>query len=223
PKSWNGISVDDPQNIPPDGMDLSFYERIEYESSKLPEQAAQIFRSLQFRHKNPERTIFIVTLRDLTISWYEKEKNGRWKKVTSGTSAISIPTYSYGEGLPKDVRGTITFQRSKPHRKTMAHELGHKLINVSHEGGDHGPQGDGDNIPGLMGYGDSLEILAGSKGRFHLERLMKSPFLYKMIDGKKIYNPDFKKNGIYTDPIYGNAYMKPIKASEAPIPFSERQ
>ena len=91
----------------------------------------------------------------------------------------------------------------------MAHELGHKLINVSHEGLHVCPQGTGTDVPGLMGYGDEKEIHGGEAGRWHLERLLLSPFLYRMVDSEKVWNKDYQNGGTYDDPIYEGLIMEP--------------
>ncbi len=91
----------------------------------------------------------------------------------------------------------------------MAHELDYKLVNVSHEGLHECPQGSGDDVPGLMGYGESIEIFEGEEGRWHLERLLLSPFLYRIIDGAKVWNAEYEAGGSYDDPIYEGLIMEP--------------
>ena len=83
--------------------------------------------------------------------------------------------------MPKNLRGVITLTNlSRPDRlrRTIAHEIGHKAINVSHEYGDINPQHEIYEEGGLMIYGDGEEIPSGEKGRWHLERLQLSPFVY---------------------------------------------
>jgi hypothetical protein len=196
-------------NKPNDDMDLDFYDLIDYQEEYLPKELESILDSFLSKQDNPERTIYIIPLSDLSISWFEKDENNKWIEVHSKTSAISFPPYIFADRIPKHLRGVISFQRSGKARRTMAHELGHKLINVSHEGLDKCPQGDGEAIPGLMGYGDSLEIFGGKEGRWHQERLLRSPFLYTIVDGQKVWNKEYENGGSYADPIYEGLIMKP--------------
>ena len=56
-----------------------------------------------------------------------------------------------------------------------------------------------------MLYGDGEDIPSGKDGRWHLERLQLSPFLYRVDEnGEKQWNPDYKEGGHYYDPIYGD-------------------
>ena len=209
PPSWQGLASGEGTNVPTDEMDLDFYEMMDYEQEVLPERLETILGSFIPDEEESEFTIFIVPLSGLTVAWYERDENNSWVKVTSPTSAISFPPYLFADRLPKHLRGIISFQRSRPARRTMAHELGHKLINVSHEGLDVCPQGSGTDVPGLMGYGESIEIFGGPEGRWHRERLLRSPFLYRMVDGEKVWNQSYKNGGSYDDPIYEGLVMTP--------------
>lgn len=209
PPIWEGMASGEGTNVPTDDMELDFYEMMDFEQEVLPEELETILSSFIPDEETSEHTIFIIPLSDLTVSWYERDENNAWVKITSPTSAISFPPYLFGGRLPKHLSGVISFQRSKPARRTMAHELGHKLINVSHEGLDVCPQGSGDEVPGLMGYGESIEIFGGFEGRWHQERLLRSPFLYRLVDGQKIWNPGYENGGSYDDPIYEGLIMTP--------------
>ncbi len=209
PAAWAGMASGRGTNVPPDDLELDFYEMMDYEEEALPDSLEYIFNAFLANEENAERTVFIVPLSDLTVSWYERDENNAWQKVTSPTSAISFPSYLLADRIPKHLRGVISFQRSKPNRRVMAHELGHKLINVSHEGLDVCPQGTGDSVPGLMGYSDEAEIYGGAEGRWHRERLMLSPFLYRIVDGQKVWNGEYQHGGTYDDPIYAGLYMEP--------------
>jgi len=209
PDTWSGMASGEGTNIPTDDMDLDFYEMMDYEQEVLPERLESILNTFVSREDNPEHTIFIIPLSDLTVSWYERNANDEWQQVTSPTSAISFPPYLFADRIPAHLRGVISFQRSKPNRRVMAHELGHKLINVSHEGLDVCPQGSGTDVPGLMGYGDSREIFGGVEGRWHRERLLRSPFLYRMVDGEKTWNEEYVNGGTYDDPVYEGLILDP--------------
>lgn len=196
--------------IPKHGMDLDFYEIYDYQENYLHPLIENIFKQMIPETKEASKIIYIVVATfNLIIHWFEKDENNHWVKIESATSALSFPPYAYADRIPKHLRGIILFQNSIKTRKIMAHELGHKLINVSHEGLDKYPAGSGKDIPGLMGYGKSSEIFSGSKGRWHKERLQKSPFLYKLKNGKKVWNPDYVKGGVYNDPIYGELIVDP--------------
>ena len=93
--------------------------------------------------------------------------------------------------------------------RTIAHELGHKLINVSHEYRDIDPVHKVNAEGGLMLYGNGSSIEVGEKGRLHKERLHLPPFLYReRKDGKKVWNQDYAEGGHYYDPIYGDFAVK---------------
>ena len=56
-----------------------------------------------------------------------------------------------------------------------------------------------------MLYGTGEDIPSGRDGRWHLERLRISPFLYRLgADGSRQWNPDYREGGHYYDPIYGD-------------------
>lgn len=209
PATWAGMASGEGTNVPTDDMDLDFYEMMDFEQEVLPERLESILSSFIPDDEDSERTIFIIPLSDLTVSWYERDENNSWVKITAPTSAISFPPYLFADRIPKHLKGVISFQRSTPARRTMAHELGHKLINVSHEGLDVCPQGSGDEVPGLMGYGESTEIVGGEEGRWHRERLLRSPFLYRIVNGQKVWNPEYENGGSYDDPIYEGLIMRP--------------
>lgn len=209
PDTWMGMASGESTNEPTADMHLDFYESMDYEQEVLPERLENILNSFLVNEEDPERTIYIIPLSDLTVGWFERDENNEWVRVTSPTSAISFPPYLFADRIPERLRGVISFQRSRPNRRTMAHEMGHKLINVSHEGLDVCPQGSGDSVPGLMGYGESVEIFGGREGRWHHERLLLSPFLYRVVDGEKVWNSEYENGGNYADPIYEGLIIDP--------------
>jgi len=209
PATWSGMPTGEGTNVPTDDLVLDFYEMIDFEQEVLPDTLEHILNAFLENEENRERTIFVIPLGDMTVSWYERDENNAWREITAATSATSFPPYMLGDRVPKHLRGVISFQRSKPGRRVLAHELGHKLINVSHEGRDVCPQGTGDGVPGLMGYANEKEIYGGRDGRWHQERLLLSPFLYRTVGGEKVYNLGFRGGGAYDDPIYGEFVMRP--------------
>jgi hypothetical protein len=209
PESWADMASGEGTNVPTDDMDFDFYEMMDYEQEVLPDSLEAMLNAFLSEADNPERTVFIIPISGLTVSWYERDENSHWQQVTAPTSAISFPPYLFANRIPKHLRGVISFQRSKPNRRVMAHELAHKLINVSHEGLDVCPQGSGDAVPGLMGYGESVEIFSGKEGRWHQERLLRSPFLYRIVDGEKVWNREYAEGGSYDDSVYDGLIMEP--------------
>ena len=209
-QKWSSLPVKQETKALKEGMNLDFYKRMDYQKIHLHHQIESIFRRVIPKSKDASRTIYIITMSNLTTHWFEKNLNNQWIKVESKTSAVSFPPYMYADRIPKYFRGVISIQKSKKDYRTMSHEFGHKLINVSHEGLDKCPAGSGEKIPGLMGYGTSNEIFSGARGRWHVERLKKSPFLYRLENGKKVWNRDYIKGGVYDDPIYGGMVVKPV-------------
>lgn len=207
PIQWDGVPIEYVTREP--RGELDFYEQLDFVEPKLHPTAEQVLGAFVDHAEHPGRVIYVVTLSDLVVSWFEREPSGRWVSVSSSTSAVSFPPYMFADRIPERLRGVISLQRSKPGRKTMAHELGHKLINVSHEGLSACPRGSGESVPGLMGYGDSKEIFGGREGRWHRERLLRSPFIYRLRDGEKVWNEDFAAGGRYDDPIYEDLVVEP--------------
>ena len=112
----------------------------------------------------------------------------------------------HGERIPRELRGVISITnlvRTDHSWKTVAHELGHKLLNVSHEHREIDPGHEIHSDQGLMLYGQGTEIARGREGRFHYERLHRSPFVYIQSEsGNRTYNDDYASGGFYYDPIY---------------------
>jgi hypothetical protein len=142
------------------------------------------------------------------MSFYEQIDERTWELRTITTGGLSFPSYSY-TGIPNRLRGVITVNKSDPKRGLVAHELGHKLINVSHEFREVDPQHEVRADGGLMLYGTGTEIASGRDGRWHQERLLLSPYLYKQSsDGVRTWNPDYQEGGHYYDPIYGDFVLE---------------
>ena len=100
---------------------------------------------------------------------------------TVRTGGLSFPSYSYPGTIPKPYRGVISLsnlERPDRQRRTIAHEIGHKVMNVSHEYMDISPEHEVYADGGLMVYGNGEEIPSEEAGRWHLERLLLSPYLY---------------------------------------------
>lgn len=186
----------------------NLYEHSYRNPAKLTEETKQAFESIIEPASNNDRTIYLVVLQDVFYPFLTVSEGRNWMMKTVRTGGLSFPTYSYPGTIPRKHRGVITITNlvcSDRFRRTIAHEIGHKAINVSHEYKDISPQHEVYAEGGLMVYGQGEEILYGEEGRWHVERLHLSPFLYRMNEGgNKEWNPDYEENGHYYDPIYGD-------------------
>lgn len=187
---------------------VNLYTHMKRHPSVLTKEASEAFESIIEPSPDNHRTIYLVVVQDVFFPFLEVSEGRNWMIKTVRTGGLSFPSYSYCNMMPKNLRGIITLTNlSRPDRlrRTIAHEIGHKAINVSHEYRDINPQHEIYADGGLMIYGDGEEIPSGAKGRWHLERLLLSPFIYTLDqDGKKGWNPDYKEGGHYYDPIYGH-------------------
>lgn len=191
----------------PDTEYMNMYEANKLHPSELTEMARSAFDSIIEPRKDSSRTIYLVALQDVIMPFLEVSEGRNWTVKMVRTGGLSFPSYSYWETMPKAYRGVITITNlSTPSRarRTIAHEIGHKVMNVSHEYKTTSPAHEVYADGGLMLYGSGEDIPSGVEGRWHLERLLMSPYLYRLqIDGTKQWNPDYKAGGHYYDPIYG--------------------
>ena len=206
PDEWNNLTAYTLRQLPDSGQTLGFYDKYSEMQPLVNDTVKNAFTDFIYDEPNQAHTIFIVPLSGVKIIFAEQNTNGSWQLGGPvATGALSFPGYILSDGIPKNLRGCITMQSASG--RTLAHELGHKLINVSHEGLGVSPAFSGNTIPGLLGYGNSVEIYGGQAGRWHRERLLLSPYLYKTVNGSKKYNSDYADAGTYTDAIYGSFTM----------------
>ena len=206
PSEWNNQLAYELARVPDSGVIPAFYDMYNITTPTLTDTINLAFKDFTYDEENKPKTIFILPLKGVEIVFAQKNSDNTWKVSNPvATAALSFPTYILQNRIPRNYRGIITMEQSSG--VTLAHELGHKLINVSHEGLGISPAFSGSSIPGLMGYGGSTTIYGGQSGRWHQERLLLSPFLYKVNGGVKTYNPDYTVNGSYNDPIYGSYVM----------------
>jgi len=192
----------------PGGQYANMYVDSRRRQSGLTQEALDAFESIVEKHDNNNRTVFLVVLQDVFMSFYEKQDERTWEVRTITTGGLSFPSYSYQQ-IPRRLRGVITINKSNPLRSIVAHELGHKLINVSHEYNDVDPQHEVRAEGGLMLYGSGTDIPASKEGRWHRERLHLSPYLYRQTEsGARSWNTDYKEGGHYYDPIYGDKVIQ---------------
>lgn len=66
-----------------------------------------------------------------------------------------------------------------------------------------------------MIYGAVVEISGGEEGRWHRERLERSPFLYRSdATGQRSWNPDFEEGGHYSSQPWLGAAFGAVKLPE---------
>jgi hypothetical protein len=187
---------------------VNTYEHMRRSPATLTPEARQAFDSIIEPGPDSHRTIYLVVLQDVFYPFLEVAEGRNWMIRSVRTGGLSFPTYSYPGTIPAPYRGVITLTnlaRPDRFRRTVAHEIGHKVINVSHEYRDMAPEHEIYAEGGLMVYGSGEAIDSGPEGRWHLERLRLSPFLYRMnADGTRSWNADYAEGGHYYDPIYGD-------------------
>ena len=192
----------------PDTEYVNTYQHMRRHPSELTALARNAFQSMIEPHKDNSRTIYLVALQEVFYPFLEVSDGRNWTMKTVRTGGLSFPTYSYYNTLPPALRGVITITnltRPDRFRRTVAHEIGHKVMNVSHEYMTTNPAHEVFAEGGLMLYGKGEDIPSGKEGRWHLERLHLSPYLYRLnADGTKSWNEDYKEGGHYYDPIYGD-------------------
>lgn len=185
---------------------VNMYQHMQRHPSELSTSTETAFRSIVEPDPDNNRTIYLIVLQDVFMPFLTVSEGRNWMIKSVRTGGLSFPPYSYGKAIPEDLRGVITItnlERPDRMRRTIAHEIGHKVMNVSHEYGDINPENEVFAEGGLMVYGQGEEIPSGLKGRWHVERLHLSPFLYRLNKkGKKEWNPDYIEGGHYYDPLY---------------------
>lgn len=188
----------------PSGLYANMYVDSLRQGSGLTQEARDAFESIVEVAKDNHRTVYLVTLQSVFMSFFEQLDERTWAPRTIATGGLSFPGYSYPD-IPKRWRGVITVNKAYQVRSVVAHELGHKLINVSHEYRDIDPQHEVRAEGGLMLYGAGIDIPSGAEGRWHKERLHLSPYIYvESENGERTWNPDYQEGGHYYDPIYGD-------------------
>jgi len=212
PEDWQKLdaSLLSEPTSPPEQRESDLYAHLQEEAAVLTERNEAIFDALvahfpeQRLELDPERVVHVLDLRSVPLSYYE-HVDGEWVLDTVGTGGLSFPPYMHGDRIPMHLRGVITMSGPGP----LAHELGHKLINVSHEGVGACPSFEAYGED-LMLYGSGSRIPSGHEGRWQAERLHLSPFLHTERDGVTVYNDEFVEGGHYADPIYGSYVIDPV-------------
>ena len=199
------VHAEAPGSELPGGRYANLYVERQKRPSRLSAGAQAVFESVIGTGPEHDRRIHLVVLEDVFISFHDRIDERTWQLKTLATNALSFPGYSHRDTIPRHLRGVITLTNlSRPQSwKTVAHELGHKLINASHEYREIDPQHEVYGDEGLLHYGSGTDIPSGPEGRFHRERLHRSPFIYRRVtSGAKSWNPDYLDGGGYYDRIY---------------------
>lgn len=200
-------SASDRSQMPSGGYGNMYVQRSQT-PSELSDGALAAFDGIIEPAEDNSRTVYLLALQNVYMTFFENlDDTGRnWAPKVVNTSGLSFPSYMYGGSIPDRIRGVITLTKHDSENKlTIAHELGHKLINVSHEYMTIGPQHEIRSDHGLMLYGSGTQIPSGKEGRWHQERLLLSPYLYRLEKtGKRIWNSDYEAGGFYYDPLYGD-------------------
>ena len=187
----------------PGGRYANMYIDSRRQNSGLTQETRDAFESIIEVDEQNSRTVYLVVLQDVFMSFFEQVDERTWEPRTIATGGLSFPGYSY-QDMPTRLRGVITVNKTYEVRSVVAHELGHKLMNVSHEYKNIDPQHEVRAEGGLMLYGAGTDIASGEEGRWHRERLHLSPYVYiESHNGKRTWNRDYEENGHYYDPIYG--------------------
>ena len=204
PKYFSIVASNTENEIPSDGY-ANMYIEASRNPGALTETALEAFDALIEDDERNARTIYVVVLQGVYTSYFDTDDNGRnWTPRLVRTGGLSFPSYIHGNIIPDRIRGVTTLTRhDSENYRIIAHELGHKLMNVSHEYMEQSPQHEIVGEGGLMLYGKGTDIPSGEEGRWHKERLLMSPYIYRVSEkGERIDNPDYVEQGFYYDSLY---------------------
>ena len=205
------LQVSNLQASKPDDGYLNMYKEAVRQPNILSDHAQSAFETIIEPDENNNRTLYLIALQGVYMHYYDGDEKGRnWNSTLVRTGGLSFPSYMHGSTIPNRIRGVITLSRyDDKNHKIIAHELGHKLMNVSHEYKSVSPQHEIRMNGGLMVYGTGLEIPSGAEGRWHKERLHLSPYLYRADkNGNRVWNEDYKEEGFYYDSLYGDKVVQ---------------
>ncbi len=215
PAAWQRVDAIVHREMPTEQSARSrdFYDVFAATGQTIAGPTAAAYKELLALERSAPQTIVLVTHRTGIYHLLEFPQ-GKPEVATFEITAISYPAYALEDRVdPALIRiiGLFSFGRgiARYNPKAVAHELGHKLINVSHEAEVYAPADEsweGGSLS-LMLYGFGAHIGSGETARWHRERLARSPHLYRLESGGKIYNPPYLDHGHYRDPIYGNRWI----------------
>lgn len=218
PSGWQRLDPDE-SDVPmtPSYIETDLYAHIGELKTRLTLRNEAIFEAIiahfpeQANGVPAANTIHVLTVFEAPIAIYEWTGTG-WTRSVRPTGGLSFPPYFYADRIPIDVRGIITLSsglsRPMSDTKVLAHEIGHKAIDVSHEGVGVCPTVEATGAD-LMLYGDGERIPSGAEGRWHVERLLLSPFIYRLEGGTARFANVYQDGGVYNDRLYGNYVVPP--------------
>ena len=207
-------------NGPASPAEYNAYLGYQREQWSLTQEATTAFRAIIPENAANADTIFLIYLKQVRMACYDQASDSEAPAIrTLSTGGLSLPAYLLEDRIPRRLRGAITIcRRSGQHGRLIAHELGHKLINVSHEYKQISPQFEVRGEGGLMLYGSGTDIPGEETGRWHRERLHLSPFLYRRdANGTLRRNRDYISTGHYYDPLYGNYVIRFGEMTPSPL------
>lgn len=210
PDSWLALQANEIKGVlsPPELNAYVGYRRAKWE---LTEEARKAFEQIIEPSPFNQRTVYLLYLKEVRMAYFDRSDDPSRAQIKSiPTGGLSLPAYLFESRMPHRIRGVITLcKQSGKHGRTMAHELGHKLINVSHEYRHIPPQFEVRGQGGLMLYGAGIEIPSGKDGRWHRERLHLSPFIYRTQENAtRLWNAEYKESGHYYDPLYRDRVIR---------------
>jgi hypothetical protein len=218
PKDWQALDADlSDAPTTPAFLETDLYAHLNELQSRLTLRNRAIFEAIVSHYEEPASgipvtaTVHVIALNEVPINYFEWS-GSEWTEGSVLTGGLSFPPYAYADRIRDEIRGVITLSSTPSPfdrlTRVLAHELGHKLINVSHEGIGVCPsfEADGDD---LMLYGNGERIAPGAGGRYHLERLLLSPFLHTAPSGVAEFANHFEDGGIYRDRLYGELVVDP--------------
>ena len=223
PPSWLEITANQLKGVPV-APKYNTYLAYRQEEWSLSEQAERVLEGIIEKEPFNNRTIYLVFLQEVKMTYFHRNTDRKSEVRSIPTGGLSLPSYLFENRIPGRIRGAITICRDQGNiGRTIAHELGHKLMNVSHEYREIDPQFEIRAKGGLMVYGTGTDIPAGKVGRWQKERLHLSPWIYTEPEkGHRKWNPDYRENGHYYDPIYGHHVVRFGEMEIPPRPIAGR-
>ncbi|MFP6766875.1 MAG: hypothetical protein VB859_01810, partial [Planctomycetaceae bacterium] len=157
PSSWLAVQANDVTGFP-SPPEINTYVGFRSAAWRLTAKAKIAFEGIIERHPQNHRTIYLLYLKQVRMAYYDRTVTDRPKIKSIPTGGLSLPAYLFESRIPRRIRGVITLcRKSGKGGRTIAHELGHKLINVSHEHRKISPQFEVRGEGGLMIYGRGTE------------------------------------------------------------------
>ena len=216
PAEWLELTANSVKGV---AVDPKYNAYLGYRRAKwvLTEKATRVFDGMIEKEQNNDRTVYLLFLKQVKMAYFDRSEKEKPQIRSIPTGGLSFPSYLFEDRIPRRFRGVITLCRDGGDiGRTIAHELGHKLINVSHEYRDIDPRFEVRGEGGLMIYGSGTEIPSGKEGRWQKERLHLSPYVYRLAkDGSRRWNRGYQETGHYFDPVYGD---KVIRFGEMKLP-----